>query len=73
MPETPTATPYDQSGVLVAATDDENVTTTIRVDIKKLGSSIQSLQREVATLRWMIGIGFTLLSIFVALSTFLRA
>ena len=57
----------------VAATAGENVTTAIRADIKKLASSIQSLHREVATLRWMIGIGFTLLSIFLALSTFLRA
>ena len=29
------------------------------------------LQREISSLRWMIGIGFTLLSIFIALSTFL--
>ena len=57
----------------VAATAGENVTTAIRADIKELAGSIQSLQREVATLRWMIGIGFTLLSIFLALSTFLRA
>ena len=51
----------------------ENVTTAIRADIKELAGSIQSLHREVATLRWMIGIGFTLLSIFLALSTFLHA
>ena len=50
-----------------------NVTTAIRADIKELAGSIQSLHREVATLRWMIGIGFTLLSIFLALSTFLRS
>ena len=30
-----------------------------------------ALQREISSLRWMIGIGFTLLSIFIALSTFL--
>ena len=47
--------------------------TEVRADIKELAGSIQSLHREVATLRWMIGIGFTLLSIFLALSTFLRA
>ena len=47
--------------------------TEVRTDIKELAGSIQSLHREVATLRWMIGIGFTLLSIFLALSTFLRA
>ena len=29
------------------------------------------LQREISSLRWMIGVGFTLLSIFIALSTFL--
>ena len=57
----------------VAATAGENVTTAIRADIKELAGSIQLLHREVATLRWMIGIGFTLLSIFLALSTFLRA
>ena len=45
----------------VAATGGENVTTALRADIKELGGSIQSLQREIATLRWMIGIGFTLL------------
>ena len=45
----------------------------VRADIKELAGSIQSLHREGATLRWMIGIGFTLLSIFLALSTFLRA
>ena len=57
----------------VAATVGENVTTAIPADIKELAGLIQSLHREVATLRWMIGIGFTLLSIFLALSTFLRA
>ena len=85
MPEL-TAEPRHQSGGLavalaklnldaltVAATAGENVTTAIRADIKELAGSIQSLHREVATLRWMIGIGFTLLSIFLALSTFLRA
>ena len=33
----------------------------------------QSVQREISTLRWMIGIGFTLLSIFIAISTIIRA
>ena len=37
---------------------------------KEFGSAFQSLQRENTTVRWMIGIGFTLL---VALSTFLRS
>ena len=57
----------------VATTAGENVTTALRADIKELAGSIQSLHREVATLRWMIGVGFTLLSIFLALSTFLRS
>ena len=57
----------------VAATAGENVTTAIRADIKELAGSIQSPHRKVATLRWMIGVGFALLSIFLALSTFLRA
>ena len=43
--------------------------TTARVD--GVAGAIQSLQREIAALRWMIGIGFTLLSIFLALSTFI--
>ena len=46
---------------------------TLAGHIDTLDTRIQSLQRENATLRWMIGIGFTLLSIFLALSTFLRA
>lgn len=37
-----------------------------------LAVAVQSLQREISTLRWMIGVGFTLLSVFLALSTFLR-
>ncbi len=37
-----------------------------------LVGSVQPLQREISTLRWMIGVGFTLLSVFLALSTFLR-
>lgn len=40
--------------------------------IRSLRRELQSVQRELATLRWMIGVGFTLLSIFLALSTFLR-
>ena len=61
----------------------ENVTTAIRADMKEfraetnaridtLATAVQSLQREIGTLRWMIGVGFTLLSVFLALSTFLR-
>ena len=44
--------------------------TNARIDA--LVGSVQSLQREISTLRWMIGVGFTLLSVFLALSTFLR-
>ena len=44
--------------------------TNARIDT--LVGSVQSLQREISTLRWMIGVGFTLLSVFLALSTFLR-
>lgn len=33
----------------------------------------QSMQREISTLRWMIGIGFTLVSIFIAISTIIRS
>ena len=38
---------------------------------KEVGSAIQSLQRENATIRWMIGGGFTLLGFFIAISTLL--
>ena len=38
-----------------------------------LATAIQSLQREIASLRWMIGVGFTPLSIFLAISTFIRS
>ena len=44
--------------------------TNVRLDT--LVGSVQPLQREIGTLRWMIGVGFTLLSVFLALSTFLR-
>ena len=37
---------------------------------KEFSSAFQSLQRENTTIRWMIGIGFTLL---IALSAFLRS
>ena len=68
----------------VATTAGENVTTAIRADLKEFkaeinarvdgaAGSVQSLQREIASLRWMIGVGFTLLSIFLAISTFIRS
>ena len=52
----------------VATTAGENVTTAIRADLKEfkaeinarvdgVAGSIQSLQREIASLRWMIGVG----------------
>ena len=47
--------------------------TKVHADIKELAGSIQSLQREIASFRWMIGVGFTLLSIFLAISTFIRS
>ncbi len=37
-----------------------------RIDV--LTEMIQSTQREISTLRWMIGIGFTLLALFIALA-----
>ena len=38
-----------------------------------VAGAIQSLQREIGTLRWMIGVGFALLSVLVGLATlFLR-
>ena len=51
----------------------DGVASSIQALQKELGSSLQSLQRENATIRWMIGIGFTLLSLFFAISTFLRS
>ena len=44
-------------------------TTDARIDT--IDARFNGLQREISSLRWMIGIGFTLLSIFIALSTFL--
>ena len=55
---------------LTSATNARIGETNARIDT--LVGSIQSLQREISTLRWMIGVGFTLLSVFLALSTFLR-
>ena len=69
MPETTATTepPRHQSvGLAVALAE-------VNAHIVDLGVLIQSVQRELATLRWMIGIGFTLLSIFLAISTFIRS
>ena len=56
--------------ILTSATNARIGETNARIDT--LVGSVQSLQREISTLRWMIGVGFTLLSVFLALSTFLR-
>ena len=44
---------------------------TIDARFDTIDARFNGLQREISSLRWMIGIGFTLLSIFIALSTFL--
>ena len=44
---------------------------TIDARFDTIDARFDGLQREISSLRWMIGIGFTLLSIFIALSTFL--
>ena len=69
MPETTATTepPRHQSGGLAVALAEVNA------HIVDLGVLIQLVQRELSTLRWMIGIGFTLLSIFLAISTFIRS
>ena len=62
----------------VASMAGENVTTAIRsdltvirADLRGTNTRIDSLHRELGTLRWMIGVGFTLLSIFLGISTLL--
>ena len=50
----------------------DTLTSATNARFDTLVGSVQSLQREISTLRWMIGVGFTLLSVFLALSTFLR-
>ena len=42
--------------------------TNARIDT--LAGAVQSLQREIGTLRWMIGVGFTLLGALMAVATF---
>ncbi len=42
--------------------------TNARIDT--LAGAVQSLQREIGTLRWMIGSGFTLLGLLVVVATF---
>lgn len=56
---------------LRAETNARFAETNARIDT--LAGAVQSLQREIGTLRWMIGIGFTSLSVLVGLATlFLR-
>ena len=58
-------------GTLTSETNGRFAETNARIDT--LAGAVQSLQREISTLRWMIGIGFTSLSVLVGLATlFLR-
>ena len=51
----------------------DTLTSETNARIDTLAGAVQSLQREIGTLRWMIGVGFTLLSVLVGLATlFLR-
>ena len=50
----------------------DNLDASLNGRIDTLAGAIQSLQREIGTLRWMIGVGFTLLGVLLAISTFLR-
>ncbi len=65
----------------VASMAGENVTTALRADLKELRADmnaridtlagwVQSLQREIGTLRRMIGSGFTLPGVLPAVATF---
>ncbi len=45
---------------------------TIDARLDSTDARFDALQREISSLRWMIGIGFTLLSIFIAISTLVR-
>ncbi len=57
-----------------ARTDARFDTTDARTDARfdTIDARFDALQREISSLRWMIGIGFTLLSIFIAISTLVR-
>ena len=51
----------------------DSLDSSLNARIDTLAGAVQSLQREIGTLRWMIGIGFTSLSVLVGLATlFLR-
>ena len=53
---------------LTSETNARFAETNARIDI--LAGAVQSLQREISRLRWMIGIGFTLLGALLAVATF---
>ncbi len=55
-------------GALTSATNGRFAETNARIDT--LAGAVQSLQREISTLRWMIGSGFTLLGVILAIATF---
>ena len=48
----------------------DTLTSETNARLDTLTSTIQSQQREMATIRWLIGIGFTLLGLLLAFSTF---
>ncbi len=53
---------------LTSETNARFTETNARIDI--LAGAVQSLQREITGLRWMIGSGFTLLGVILAIATF---
>ena len=48
----------------------DTLTSETNARIDTLAGAVQSLQREIGTLRWMIGVGFTLLGVLMAVATF---
>lgn len=59
---------HSQIGEVNARIDTLKSETNARIDT--LAIAVQSLQREIGTLRWMIGVGFTLLGALLAVATF---
>lgn len=53
---------------LTSETNARFAETNARIDI--LAGAVQSLQREISGLRWMIGSGFTLLGVILGIATF---
>ena len=51
----------------------EGVAHLIQSRQKAFVSAVPSLPRENTTIRWMLGIGFTMMGLFLAISTFLRS